>query len=239
LRVVNIPHRSVLCLSALLAAGVLSQARAQGLPDAVLAPALALARQAAGAFAPPGARIEVQPGTLDRRLRLAPCTRVEPFLPAATRVWGRTRVGLRCLQGTTAWKVFLPLTVKVLAPGLVGTLPLPAGTVIGAGQLQLAEVDWAAEASPVQVRAEALLGRTLARSIGAGQPVRAADVRPRQWFAAGDTVSIVASGTGFSVSGEGQAVSNGIEGQPARVRTDSGRLLNGHPVGERRVEVAL
>lgn len=235
----NIPHRSVLGLSALLAAGALSPARAQGLPDAVLAPALALAREAAGALAPPGARIEIDPGVLDRRLHLAPCARVETYLPAATRAWGRTRVGLRCVQGPTAWNVFLPLTVKVLAPGLVATLPLPAGTVIGAGQLQPAEVDWAAEASPVQVHAEALLGRTLAHPVGAGQPVRAADVRPRQWFAAGDSVRIVTRGAGFSVSGEGQAVSNGIEGQLARVRTDSGRLLNGHPVGERRVEVAL
>jgi flagellar basal body P-ring formation protein FlgA len=238
---VNIRVRSVRRLPALLAAFLVPPALAQGqaLPEAVRVQAQALVRQAAAAGAPAGARIETVSGSLDPRLRLAPCERVEPYLPAAARPWGRTRVGLRCLKGATPWNVFLPLTVKVLAPALVSTVPLPAGAVIDAGQLHLAEVDWAADASPVQTHSEGLVGRTLARAVAAGQPVRSADLRPRQWFAAGDMVRIIASGTGFSVSGDGQAVSNGIEGQPARVRTESGRLVNGRPVGERLVEVAL
>ena len=52
-------------------------------------------------------------------------------------------------------------------------------------------------------------------------------------------VRVLALGEGFSLEGEGQALSNGIEGQPARVRTESGRILTGQPVGDRRLEVAL
>ena len=59
----------------------------------------------------------------------------------------------------------------------------------------------------------------------------------RQWFAAGDTVRIVAAGAGFALSAEGEALTHGIEGQPARVRTESGRVVTGLPAGERRVEV--
>ena len=43
-------------------------------------------------------RMEVQMGQLDSRLRLAACARVEPYLPAGSRLWGRTRLGLRCLR---------------------------------------------------------------------------------------------------------------------------------------------
>ncbi len=218
----------------------------QSLPAETLNAALTLVRSAAAAQAPAEARIEVQPGTLDSRLQLAPCPRIQPYLPhlpAGARPWGRTRVGLRCLQGSTLWNVSLPVTVKVLAPALVSTAPLAAGSVIEAAHLQLAEVDWAADASPVLAQALAqaglLSGRVLAHSVAAGQALRVADLRPRQWFSAGDTVRIVASGEGFSVSGEGQALSNGIEGQTARVRTDSGRLVSGQPTAERRVEVAL
>jgi len=39
---------------------------------------------------------------------------------------GRTRIGLRCTQGATAWNVYLPLTVKVFAPALAAAAPLPA-----------------------------------------------------------------------------------------------------------------
>jgi flagella basal body P-ring formation protein FlgA len=50
---------------------------------------------------------------------------------------------------------------------------------------------------------------------------------------------VIATGAGFALESEAQALSNGIEGQPARVRTESGRVLTGLPSGERRVEVAL
>src|SRR3989344_4914921 len=48
-------------------------------------------------------RMEVSVASLDSRLRLAPCARVEPYLPVGARLWGRTRLGLRCVEGQTAW----------------------------------------------------------------------------------------------------------------------------------------
>ena len=85
----------------------------------------------------------------------------------------------------------------------------------------------------------AVVGRTLTRAINAGQGLRQADLKVRLWFAAGETVSVVAQGNGFSVAGEGQALTAGLEGQPAKVKTESGRVLTGMPVGERRLEVGL
>jgi flagella basal body P-ring formation protein FlgA len=212
---------------------------AEALPPAAVAAALALARDAALAIAPAGARIEVAAGTLDPRLRLAPCERVEPYRPAGAAPWGRTRVALRCRDAGSGWNVVLPLTVKVFAPALVGTQALAAGTVIDDSQLQLAEVDWSAAPTPPHTQAESLRGRTLARPVAAGAPPRAADLRARQWFAAGDTVKIVASGRGFEVSGEGQALGQGIDGQTVRVKTDGGRVVSGIASGARRVEVTL
>jgi flagella basal body P-ring formation protein FlgA len=52
-------------------------------------------------------------------------------------------------------------------------------------------------------------------------------------------VTVVAQGNGFSVVGEAQALNNGIEGRPVRVRTEGGRVLTVQPVGERRVELPL
>ncbi len=188
--------------------------------------------------ATPGMRLEVLVGSLDSRLRLAPCERVEPYLPAGTRLWGRTRIGLRCTQGGTPWNVYLPLTVKVFGRGLTAAATLPAGTVLASADLRPGEVDLADGGTPLLVP-EAAVGRTLARPLTAGQTVRQADLRARQWFAAGDTVQITAIGPGFRVSGEGQALGPGLEGQSARVRTDSGRIVVGLPVAERRLDVGL
>jgi len=184
-------------------------------------------------------RVEVQVGQLDARLRLAPCQRIEPYLPAGTRLWGRTRIGLRCTEGASRWNVFLPVAVKLFGPALVATGPLPAGHVLTEADLASAELDLADEASPALTRSDLAVGRSLARALNAGQSLRQAHLKPRQWFAAGEPVKVVALGAGFSVAGEGLAMTPGVEGQPARVRTESGRVLVGMPVGERRMELSL
>ena len=244
---VNIPLPRVNAAGALAAVLVLlasTPATAQ-LAPAALGDALALASQAAAATAPPGARVLVQPGSLDPRLTLAPCGRVEPYLPAGVPNWGKTRIGLRCSDGVTRWNVFLPVTVQVLAPALVSTVALPAGARLATTQLVAAEVDWAAASQPPFNDAAALAGRTLTRAVAAGQPLRTTDLLPRQWFAQGDTVQVVASGGGFAIATEGRALTPGFEGQPARVRmgNDSndggGRIVVGRPVAAHRVEVNL
>ncbi|MFZ4651954.1 MAG: flagellar basal body P-ring formation chaperone FlgA [Rubrivivax sp.] len=184
-------------------------------------------------------RVEVVPGTLDPRLNLAPCNKVQPYLPAGHRAWGRTRVGLRCVDGPVAWNVSMPITVKVFAPALVARQALSAGTVLGAEHLETGEVDWAAAESPALGEAAPVAGRTLARPLAPGQALRESDLRKRQWFDAGDPVRLVVVGNGFSISGEGVALTPGLEGQLVRVRTEGGKVVSGKAAGDRRVEVQL
>ena len=223
-----------------------AQARAQtaehSLAPEVLTKATALLHQAAQAGAPRGARILALPGALDARLKLAPCIQVQPFLPAGVAAWGaggKSRVGLRCVQGPVAWQVFLPVTVQVWAPAVVAQAALPAGARLEGSQLALAVVDWAAAPGTPQAELSALDGRVLVRPVAAGQALRPSDLRARQWFASGDTVQFVAQGRGFVVSAEGQAMAAGLEGQAVRVRMESGRVVVGLPVGQRRVELNL
>src|SRR5699024_10714439 len=69
---------------------------------------LAVANGAAG-----GHRVEVVIGQLDPRLHLAPCARIEPYVPVGVRLWGKARIGLRCKEGAVPWNVYLPIIVKV------------------------------------------------------------------------------------------------------------------------------
>jgi flagella basal body P-ring formation protein FlgA len=224
----------------LLAAALATMAApAAELPPQAVAAALALATEAAQALAPPDARVLASAGALDPRLKLAPCAAVQPYLAAGSPSWGRTRVGMRCTQGSTRWNVYLPVTVQVLAPALVSSANLPAGARLDDSQMVLAEVDWAAAAAPPFTADQALAGRVLARPVAAGAAFRPADLQPRLWFVAGDTVQISARGRGFAISVEGRALTPGREGHPARVRTGSGRVVVGRPVGERRVELTL
>ncbi len=199
----------------------------------------ALAQDGARQAAANPVRVAVEVGQLDPRLKLAPCQKIEPYLPAGLPAWGRTRVGLKCVQGPKLWNVSLPVTVHVWSRALVASAALPAGTVLEAAHLGQAEVDLAGAPGAPVLQHSALLGRTLAHAVAAGQALRATDLRARQWFAAGDTVRLVASGPGWRIVSEGQAVSPGLEGQPARVRTESGKIVQGRPVADREVEMAL
>ena len=202
-----------------------------------------LLQQQIDALAPvlPGAapRIEVTLGQLDPRLRLAPCQRIEPYLPNGVRLWGRARIGLRCVDGPTKWNVYLPVTVKVFGQAVVATTGTQVGNVLGQADVTLAEVDLAEDNSPAIADPNLAIGHALNRALRPGQAVRQSDLKPRQWFAAGDTVKVIAQGSGFAVAGEGQALTNGLEGQMARVRTESGRVVTGVATGDRQVELSL
>ena len=202
--------------------------------------ALDLAQQNARASSPLNARLLVHAGALDSRLKLAPCAQVEPFLAAGAPPWGHTRIGLRCEQGAVKWKVYLPVNVQVWAPAWAAAQALPAGGVLSAEQLNRVDVDWAGGMgkSYFSERTD-LLGRSLGRALPAGQALRVDDLLPRRWFAAGDSVTLLATGPGFSIGGHGQALSAGLEGQPVRVRTPSGQVLTGRATGQAQVEVNL
>ena len=191
------------------------------------------------ATADPPLRFEVQVGALDSRLRLAPCQRIEPYLPPGVRLWGKARIGLRCAQGVKPWNVYLPITVRVMGQALVAATPLPAGATLREDDLRRAEVDFAEDNASVVTDASLAVGRVLTRPLTAGRGLRHTDLKPRLWFAAGDSVKVRASGPGFSVAGSGQALTPGIEGQTARVRTDGGQIVTGTPVGTRVVELSL
>lgn len=187
----------------------------------------------------PGNRVELEIGAVNPRLQLAQCRKLQPHLLPGTRLWGRTRIGLRCIEGPVQWNIYLPITVKVYGQALVVEQALQAGHVLEPGDLTQAEVDLAAENSPVLYDANAVEGRILLRAMKPGQALRKNNLRKQRWFAAGDAVDILARGDGFTASSRGRALTAGVEGTVVRVRTEGGRIVTGRPVGERLVEIKL
>ncbi len=189
-----------------------------------------------------GARVEVELGRIDPRLRLAACSNIEPFVPAGARLWGRGHVGLRCADtGANAarWQVFLPVNVRVFGAALIATRPIAAGQAFGTDDLATAEVEWSREPQGVLIDVAQLDGRVTSRPIGIGQPIPLGSLRAPQVVAAGDQVKIVGHGTGFSVTAQAVALTAAQDGQSVRVRLDSGRVLTGVARAGRAVEVSF
>lgn len=179
-------------------------------------------------------RVAIEFGALDPQARPAPCARLEPFLPAGARLWGRTSLGLRCSDGT-AWSAFLPVTVRVFAPVLVTARSLPAGHALAEEDARIEEVDLTQQPPGLLQDAGYAVNKVLSRPLAAGQPLRREHFRARALVAPGDPVRLIYEGAGFRVSTEARALGSATEGEPVRVQTESGRVVTGIARGPRRV----
>lgn len=197
-----------------------------------------LTESAARTALPADAELFVEVGEPDARLRLAPCETVQPFVPPGQTLWGRSRVGLRCVNGATRWSITVPVQVRVYGPAWAAAQALPIGTTLSTEHLQRQRVELSADSSPALAQAEAPLGRVLARGLEAGEPLRQQHLRQRQWFAAGAPVQLQLAGAGFAIRTEGQALGPGLDGQNVRVRLETGRIVQGQAVGPHEVSLS-
>ena len=139
----------------------------------------------------------------------------------------RSRPGLRCVQGSVPWNVFLPITVRAYGQAWVAQGNIPAGKTLSAEDAAPAEVDWAEDSAPVFANAQDFIGMVTVRQLASGQALRQNMVRPPSLFSAGSPVQVMVNGGGFSVSSSGKAMAAAGEGQQVRVRMDNGRLVTG------------
>lgn len=197
------------------------------------------ATQEIGASASTPLRVEVSVGAPDARLKLAACGNMEAYQPAGARLWGKTRVGVRCMDGMSRWNVTMPATVKATGLAWVVRNPVSVGSPIADTDVIRAEVDWAAEPDTILLEKDQWLDQVAARSLTAGQALRRTMVKPTQVFQPGAPVRVVAQGAGFQVSSEGQALTVGVVGQTARIRMENGRISSGVVVGSRTVRIDL
>lgn len=198
-------------------------------------PAMASTPAAGGAVLRP----EVVFGTLDSRLRLAPCEQVQAHLPQGTRLWGRSRIGLRCVQGPTRWNVYLPVTVKAFGPAWVLKRPVAAGATLTEEDAELVETDWAEHPATVLADPALWVGRQAGFNLQPGQALRQHMVRVAPVFAAGAMVKVASGGPGFAVVVTGEAMAPGLPGQTTRVRLPGGRVVSGLVRDDQTVELGL
>lgn len=184
-------------------------------------------------------RMDVVLGNLDSRLRLAPCGNIEPYLPVGVRLWGKSQVGLRCVDGVSRWNVMLPVTVNAYGAAWVIRGQVAAGSVLTDADVVQAEVNWAEDTTPVLRDKAAWEGQVATRALTTGQTLRQGMVRAAQVFQAGAPVRVLAQGVGFQVSSDAQALSPGVVGQVARVRMDNGRVASGVVLDGKTVQIDL
>ncbi|MFZ7310169.1 flagellar basal body P-ring formation chaperone FlgA [Comamonas jiangduensis] len=172
-------------------------------------------------------RMEVQVGKLDPRLNLAPCLRVEAYLPSGSKLWGRTRIGMRCVEGAKPWNVFMPVTIRAFGPAWVLVNNVSMGEVLTHEHAMQSEVDWAESPHSIIALPDDWVGQTAARNLTAGMALRQTMVKAPEIFKPGAGVKVLVQGSGFAVTSSGKALESGSAGQNVRVRMENGRTVIG------------
>jgi flagella basal body P-ring formation protein FlgA len=224
-----ITHRYCRTSLLVLLGALFGAAQAQSLPD-YQSVALRWARDAlksSQVASPASLRFDVTVGPMDPRLKLAACQTVEPYLPVGARLWGKSRIGLRCLDTDTRWNISLAVAVKAIGVAWTVRNPVAPGVAIQLGDVVQTEVDWAEESAPVLGEAATWEGQVATRLLSTGQTLRQGMVKAPQVFQAGAQIRVITQGRGFEASADAQALSAGVLGQPARVRLENGRVATG------------
>ncbi|MEF8751283.1 MAG: flagellar basal body P-ring formation chaperone FlgA [Candidatus Accumulibacter necessarius] len=171
-------------------------------------------------------KVSYSVGQLDQHAQLAPCSAFEPFLPPGGRLWGRATVGIRCL-GPTRWTVYVPVQIRVTGSYLVTARHLTPGQIVSPADVLAQSGDLGALPASVLTDPTQAIGKTVRNGIAAGQPLRS-DLLTAAWAVQqGQSVKLLSSGAGFTISNEGKALNNATDGQIAQVRTTSGQVVSG------------
>ncbi len=165
-------------------------------------------------------------GAIDPRLQLPACNMPEVFLPTGSRLWGNTTVGVRC-SSATPWTIYVPVSVKVMTQIAVAARPLASGQTIGQADILMQNSDLSQQPSSIILDPSQIVGRALISGAASGQAFRPDMLRTPQVIQQGQTVKLMAKGSGFQVSSEGKALANANLGQVVPVRTQSGQVING------------
>lgn len=173
-----------------------------------------------------GGEVEVSVGEPDARLKLAPCERMEPFVPPGARMLGRTSLGVRCVDGAN-WVVYVPVQIRLFLDAWVAARPIGRGQVVTAEDVRLDRVDVAPLNGNALLPDMPLVGRTALRAVTPGEPLRRDALRSPAVVQPGDAVQVVALGTGFAAQSSGRALTAAAEGQTAQVALPGGKILSG------------
>lgn len=162
----------------------------------------------------------------DSRQAMRPCSQLQPFLPPGGRLWGKFSVGVRC-QDETSWTLYVPVEIAVIASVVHAAQPINRGEVITAQDIvskeaNLVRIPNQAITDPAQV-----IGQVATTFLASGQPIRAHQLRAPHVISRGQKVQLTASGAGFSVSTEGEALAAAAEGEVVQVRNPAGRIISG------------
>jgi flagella basal body P-ring formation protein FlgA len=185
-------------------------------------------------------RTQIKLGQLDQRLRLKSCAMpLEAFMPDGGRVMGNTTIGIRC-SDEGGWSIYVSAKIDVFGPVLVARQPIPRGTPLREGDLELVERNLSNLPYGYYSDPQPVVDQLAKRTIAAATVVTPSMLKAPKLVKRGELVSVIAETGVLKIRTRGKALGDGKAGDLVRVRTEgSRRVIDGVVMSAGVVKVTL
>ena len=156
---------------------------------------------------------------------LPECIQPEPFLANANQApLGRVSVGVRCGENGRQVR-YLQAQIDIVGNYVVAARDIERGTLITANMLNERGGNLGDLSAQALTDEEDILGKIAQRPIRSGSAFLAHYLKAPDLIERGQRVTVIAQGSAFRVSREGEALENGALGEQVRVRFGSREIL--------------
>ncbi|NDF50148.1 MAG: flagella basal body P-ring formation protein FlgA [Betaproteobacteria bacterium] len=150
---------------------------------------------------------------------------------------GRIYVSLRC--DSPRWLGSIQPTVSARKRYLAAVRPLSLGSIVSESDLMILEADWSSLPEDVLSDPEQAIGRTISRTVLAGQAIGLNFLRQTAVIKQGERVRVQMVGLNFTVGGEAVAIQQGAVGEAIRVKMASGQVVSATVIRSGLVEIRI
>ncbi|WP_386081495.1 flagellar basal body P-ring formation chaperone FlgA [Vreelandella sp. F11] len=156
---------------------------------------------------------------------LPECVQPEPFLPNANQApLGRVSVGVRCGEDSRQVR-YLQAQIDVIGNYVVAARDIERDTLITSSMLTERGGNLGDLSAQALTAEEDIVGKIAQRPIRSGSAFLAHYLQAPHLVERGQRVTVIAQGSAFRVSREGEALENGALGERVRVRFGSREIM--------------
>jgi flagella basal body P-ring formation protein FlgA len=193
-----------------------------------------LKTQSAGS---PG-KVEINVHPIDKNLKLSYCPSPQVFFPSNSKAWGKTTVGIQCGQ-PNPWNIYVEANVSIIGDYVVAANNLMQGQSLTSSDLILQKGDLTTLPTGFFTDTSVAVGRVARVSLASGSVMKQEMLKMPVVIVQGQNVRVNGVGQGFSVSTEGQALTNAAEGDLVKVRVQNGTIISGTAKNNGQIEVII
>lgn len=166
----------------------------------------------------------VKVNSIDRRLKLAQCDKLNFNLASGSNLTGKTSIRVIC-SSPKSWSFYLTAHISRFQAVYIANNSLSRGHILQASDVYKSRKDLSKLPFGYITDANDVIGKQMKRHVQAGRILTPSQLRKPVVVKRGEIISIQKQASGFSINMKGIAMANGAIGDRIRVKNNSSKRI--------------